>query len=276
MAKQEDRQRGRRKRQGEVPPPLKSAGPLASLRNNFFAGVVIAAPLLITAGVVYWLVTGPLARLDNTVQSYIPDAWLPPRWADLYVPGFGLLVTIVLLTLLGIMARNFIGRFFIRLGENLVDSTPLVRNLYGFFKNVFEMALQQSEQSFKEVALIEYPREGLWTLCFVVTRTKGEPKHLLGDIAADMTNVFVPTTPNPTSGFLLFVPRSKLRILTMSVEDGAKMIFSAGLVAPEFDPHHEVAAPIAKEQGFTFFKRRKTEDPAIREALEREVEAEER
>ncbi len=276
MSRPHDRDKGKKKRHHEVPPPLKSAGPLASLRNNFFAGVVIAAPLLITAGVMYWLVTGPLAQLDNTVQSYIPDAWLPPRWADLYVPGFGLLVTIVVLTLLGIMARNFIGRFFIRLGENLVDSTPLVRNLYGFFKNVFEMALQQSEQSFKEVAMIEYPREGLWTLCFVVTRTKGEPKHILNDVADDMTNVFVPTTPNPTSGFLLFVPRSKLRMLSMSVEDGAKMIFSAGLVAPDFDPNPATAVPAAKDQGFSFFKRRKPDDPEIRAALDREVETEER
>lgn len=252
--------------------------PLAGLRNSFFAGVVLAAPLLITSGVMYWLITGPLARVDGTVQSYIPDAWLPPKWADLYVPGFGILVTIIALILLGMFAKNVIGRWFIGLGERLLDSTPLVRNLYGFFKNVFEMALQQSEQSFKEVAMIEYPRPGLWTLCFVVTRTKGEPLHVLGDIGEDMTNVFVPTTPNPTSGFLMFVPRSKLRMLTMSVEDGAKMIFSAGLVAPEFTVQDESAegADITTQAGaFGFLKRRKSsEDKAIQEALEREVEAE--
>ncbi|GGY42434.1 DUF502 domain-containing protein [Parvularcula lutaonensis] len=252
-------------------------GPIAGLRNSFFAGVVIAAPLLITAGVMYWLITGPLAQVDGTVQNYIPDAWLPPAWADLYVPGFGILVTIVLLTLLGMFAKNVIGRFFISMGEGLVDSTPLVRNLYGFFKNVFEMGLQQSEQSFKEVAMIEYPRPGLWTLCFVVTRTKGEPLHALKDIGDDMTNVFVPTTPNPTSGFLLFVPRSKLRVLSMSVEDGAKMIFSAGLVAPEFVLEDEGHKPVdlhSNAGAFSFLKRKKTEtDPELQEAYEREVEA---
>jgi len=277
MAKSERSNKSRRKG-SDGGGPMGKVGPFALLRNSFFAGVVLAAPLLITAGVMYWLITGPLAQVDGTVQSYIPDGWLPPEWADLYVPGFGILVTIVLLTLLGMLARNVIGRWFIGLGERVLDSTPLVRNLYGFFKNVFEMALQQSEQSFKEVAMIEYPRPGLWTLCFVVTRTKGEPLHVLGDVGDDMTNVFVPTTPNPTSGFLLFVPRSKLRMLSMSVEDGAKMIFSAGLVAPEFSLEGENGKPsdLTTQSGaFSFLKRKKTaEDKALQEAYEREVEAE--
>ncbi|MEM1379241.1 MAG: DUF502 domain-containing protein [Pseudomonadota bacterium] len=273
-----DRETKAKRRGADGAPHLPKAGPIAGLRNSFFAGIVLAAPLLITTGVMYWLITGPLARVDGTVQSYIPDAWLPPKWADLYVPGFGILVTIILLILLGMFAKNVIGRWFIGLGERLLDSTPLVRNLYGFFKNVFEMALQQSEQSFKEVAMIEYPRPGLWTLCFVVTRTKGEPLHTLSDIGDDMTNVFVPTTPNPTSGFLLFVPRSKLRMLTMSVEDGAKMIFSAGLVAPEFSVEDQAdgTGDSASASGaFSFLKRRKSnEDKALQEAYEREVEAE--
>ena len=276
MAKSERHSKSRR-RSPEPQRPIGKVGPIAGLRNSFFAGIVIAAPLLITTGVMYWLITGPLARVDGTVQSYIPDAWLPPEWADLYVPGFGILVTIIALILLGMFAKNVIGRFFITLGERLVDSTPLVRNLYGFFKNVFEMALQQSEQSFKEVAMIEYPRPGLWTLCFVVTRTKGEPQHVLSDVGDDMTNVFVPTTPNPTSGFLLFVPRSKLRLLSMSVEDGAKMIFSAGLVAPEFIIEDDSGKPTdlhTQSGAFSFLKRRKSgDDKALQEAYEREVEA---
>lgn len=221
---------------------------IGSLRNSFFTGIVIAAPIFITIAVLYWMITGPLANLDAFVQASLPRKWLP-EWAldgeqTYIVPGFGVLVAVIVLTLLGIMAKNFIGRFFITVGERTLDSMPVVRNLYGFFKNVFEMALQQSEQSFKEVALIEYPRPGLWTLCFVVTSTKGEVRHEMADMGDDMTNVFVPTTPNPTSGFLLFVPRSTLRILDMSVEDGAKMIFSAGLVAPEFQtPGETVEVP---------------------------------
>lgn len=213
---------------------LPPQGPFASLRNSFLTGVVISAPILITIALIYWLVTGPLRRLDDIVQSVVPTDWMGAGAADLYVPGLGVLIAVILLILVGIMAKNFIGRFFIGLGERFLDATPVVRSLYGFFKNVFEMALQQSEQSFQEVALIEYPRPGVWTLCFVVTSTKGEAAHVLADMGADMTNVFVPTTPNPTSGFLILTRRSELRVLSMSVEDGAKMIFSAGLVAPEF------------------------------------------
>ena len=226
---------------------LPPQGPLASLRNSFLTGVVISAPILITVALIYWLVTGPLARLDDIVQSVVPTDWMGAGAADLYVPGLGVLIAIVLLVLVGIMAKNFIGRALIGLGERFLDATPVVRSLYGFFKNVFEMALQQSEQSFQEVALIEYPRPGIWTLCFVVTRTKGEAAHALADQGGEMTNVFVPTTPNPTSGFLILTRRSDLRVLSMNVEDGAKMIFSAGLVAPDFDagPVGSRAAPPA-------------------------------
>lgn len=238
---------------------------LGSLRNNFFTGIVIAAPFFITIAVLYWMITGPLANLDSLVRENLPSKWLPD-WAlddeqTPIVPGLGVLVAVILLIMLGMMAKNFIGRFFINLGERTLDSTPVVRNLYGFFKNVFEMALQQSEQSFKEVALIEYPRAGLWTLCFVVTSTKGEVKHKMEDCGDDLCNVFVPTTPNPTSGFLLFVPRSTLRILDMTVEDGAKMIFSAGLVAPEFaHPDLPVIEPekVEKVEKSLFGRLRKT------------------
>ena len=227
---------------------LPRQGPLASLRNSFLTGVVILAPILITIALLFWLVTGPLARLDDFVQRLIPDGWFGALREGLYIPGLGVLVSIILITAVGIMAKNFIGRFFIDLGERLLDAIPAVRSLYGFFKNVFEMALQQSEQSFQEVALIEYPRPGVWTLCFVVTKTKGEAAHVLGDLGDDLTNVFVPTTPNPTSGFLILTKRSELRILAMSVEDGAKMIFSAGLVAPEFEaPLAERVARLAED-----------------------------
>ncbi|MEM9420918.1 MAG: DUF502 domain-containing protein [Pseudomonadota bacterium] len=232
----------KRRREEASEPPIMSKLPkpglFASLRNSFLTGVVIAAPLFITVAVVYWMITGPLKQLDGFVQRNIPRNLLP-EWADTLsiVPGFGVLVAVVLLVLLGVMAKNFIGRFFINLGERLFDTMPVVRNLYGFVKNVFEMALQQSEQSFKEVALVEYPRPGIWTICFVVTRSKGEVRHQLADVSDDMVNIFVPTTPNPTSGFLLFAPRESLRPLAMTVEEGAKLIFSAGLVAPEFHPN---------------------------------------
>ncbi len=216
---------------------LPKPGLLATIRNNFFTGIVVAAPIIITVSVIVWLITGPMASLDTFVQHWIPDRFKPEISLDQYIPGFGVLVAIVGLILLGTFAKNFFGRAFIRAGERFLDTMPVVRNLYGFLKNVFEMALQQSDRSFKEMVLVEYPKEGTWVLGFVVTETKGEIAHKLSDMGDDLISIFVPTTPNPTSGFLLFVPRSKTRPMDMSVEAGAKVIFSAGLVTPDYDPN---------------------------------------
>ncbi|MEE9330363.1 MAG: DUF502 domain-containing protein [Parvularculaceae bacterium] len=207
---------------------------LSGLRTNFLAGIVVAAPIAITVYLLYLFITGPMASLDGFVQKVLPQ--IKPLNMDAYIPGLGVLVAILALIVLGALAKNFIGRSFIRVGERIVDGMPGVRSLYGFLKNVFEMALQQKERSFKEVALIEYPREGVWALSFVAMPTKGEVAHRLNEGDEEMISIFLPTTPNPTSGFLLFVPRSQVKILDMTVEEGAKLIFSAGLVTPNYDP----------------------------------------
>lgn len=251
-----------------------STGFLAGLRNNFLTGVVVAAPVGITAAIVYWFVTGPMAKLDVFVKRWLPADFITDESLIRTLPGVGVLIAIVFLVLLGALAKNFLGRTFINLGERFVDATPVVRNVYRFFKNVFETALQQSDQSFKEIALIEYPRPGVWAVAFVVTETKGEVKHVVNEererryeetlretrsdpaetIAGPdddrLVSVFIPTTPNPTSGFLLFLPRRDVKVLNMSVEEGAKLIFSAGLVTPEFDADktpEELAAELAAE-----------------------------
>lgn len=224
---------GKKDEQGGFIQP-KKPGFFARIRNNFLAGVVVAAPIGITIWLIYLFITGPMAKLDGFVKRVLPDQFRPTSDLE-FLPGFGVLVAILALILLGGFAKNFIGRSFIRSGEQLFNSMPVVRNLYGFFKNVFEMALQQSDRSFKEVALVEYPRKGLWALAFVITGTKGEMAHRLADIGEDMTSIFIPTTPNPTSGFLIYVPRNELRLLDMSVEDGAKLIFSMGLVTPAWN-----------------------------------------
>ncbi|MEM9169660.1 MAG: DUF502 domain-containing protein [Pseudomonadota bacterium] len=208
---------------------------MGSLRSSFLAGVVVAAPIGITAAIVYWFVTGPMAKLDTFVKRWLPD--IGSENIDRIVqviPGVGVFVAMIALVMLGALAKNFFGRALINFGENILDSMPIVRNLYRFFKNVFETALQQSDRSFKEVALVEYPREGLWVMAFVVGAAKGEIPHQLEDEGDDLTCIFIPTVPNPTSGFLIFVARRALRPLDMSVEDAAKVVFSLGLVAPEF------------------------------------------
>jgi len=225
----------KKKDDGSILLKAQKPGFFARMRNNFLTGIVVAAPIGITFWLIWLFITGPVASLDETVRGFLPSQFTPTQFLE-YLPGFGLIMAMIALILLGALAKNFIGRSLISFGERLVDSIPGVRNLYGFFKNVFEMALQQSERSFKEVALLEYPRPGLWALAFVVTKTKGEVSYKLRDASDDLVSVFIPTTPNPTSGFLLFVPQADLRVLDMTVEDGAKLIFSAGLVTPSYDP----------------------------------------
>ena len=216
--------------------PQKS-GLLHGLRSSFLAGIVVAAPIGITIALIYWFVTGPMAKLDTFVKRTLPDLGGNAETFLQVLPGVGVFIAFIALVLLGAITKNFVGRSLIRAGERLVDSVPVVRNLYRFFKNVFETALQQSDRSFKQVALIEYPRQGAWVMAFVVGDGKGEVQARLADQGDGLTALFVPTVPNPTSGFLIFLPRKELRILSMSVEDAAKVVFSMGLVVPEFsDP----------------------------------------
>jgi len=220
---------------GEKPlikPSKQSLG--ANLRSSFLAGIVVAAPISITIALVYWFVTGPMAKLDAFVKRTLPMNGSTLESVLQVLPGVGVLIAVIAIILLGAIAKNFIGRSFIRASERLVDSVPVVRTLYRFFKNVFETALQQSERSFKEVALIEYPRPGSWVMAFVVGNAKGEIVEKLDDQGEALTALFVPTVPNPTSGFLLFLPRSDLRVLSMTVEEAAKVVFSLGLVVPEY------------------------------------------
>ncbi|MEM9616693.1 MAG: DUF502 domain-containing protein [Pseudomonadota bacterium] len=215
-----------------IKPTKQSLG--GSLRSSFLAGIVVAAPIGITIALVYWFVTGPMAKLDAFVKRTLPDSGTSLESVLQVLPGVGVLIAVIAIILLGAITKNFVGRSFIRAGERLVDSVPVVRNLYRFFKNVFETALQQSDRSFKQVALIEYPRPGSWVMAFVVGSAKGEIIEKLDDQGEGLTALFVPTVPNPTSGFLLFIPRDDIRVLSMSVEEAAKVVFSLGLVVPEY------------------------------------------
>jgi uncharacterized membrane protein len=206
----------------------------SSLWSSFLAGVVVVAPIGITIWLFYLLFTGPMAKLDAFVKRTLPVGDSTLESVLQVLPGVGVLVAFIVLVILGAIAKNFVGRSFIRAGQRLFESIPIIRNVFGFFRNVFETALQQSDRSFKEVALVEYPRKDAWVMAFVVGETKGEVRSKLKDMGEGLTSIFIPTVPNPTSGFLLFVPRSDLRILDMSVEEAAKVVFSLGLVVPDF------------------------------------------
>ncbi|PWW04120.1 putative membrane protein [Hoeflea marina] len=201
------------------------------LRRYFLTGLIICAPLAITA----YLTWSFILWVDGWVKPYMPAMYNPDTYLPFPVPGFGLLTALFLITMIGFLTANLVGRSILAFGESLLDRMPLVRTVYKGLKQIFETVLAEQSNTFKQAGLIEYPRKGLWSIVFIATATKGEVNHRLpGD--DDTISVFLPTTPNPTSGFLLFVPRSDVVYLDMSVEEAAKMVISAGLVSPEFPP----------------------------------------
>lgn len=200
----------------------------AHLRNYLITGIVVIGPLAIT----FYLVRGFIEWADSTVKPLIPPSWNPDTYLPIAVPGFGLLVGLVVLMALGALTASLIGRSLIAFGENLLDRTPLVRPVYKTLKQVFETVVANRDSAFKQVGLIEWPRPGLWALVFVSQAARGEVAEKLGQ-SEEMLTVFIPTTPNPTGGYIMFVPRGDVTILDMSVEDAAKLILSAGLVVPE-------------------------------------------
>ena len=219
---------------------VKRARPRASvrLRNYFLTGFVICAPLAITIYATWSFITW----VDNWVKPYIPAYYNPDEYLPFTVPGVGLLVAMFVVTMVGFLTANLIGRSIVSYGESLLARLPLVRNIYSALKQIFETVFRDSSDSFTQVVLVEYPRNGLWALAFVATDTLGEVQARLNEPVGEQTvSVFLPTTPNPTSGFLLFVPKSAVITLSMSVEEAAKLVISAGLVAPE----HGEARPLA-------------------------------
>ncbi|MGX1496904.1 putative membrane protein [Labrenzia sp. MBR-25] len=215
------------------------------LRNYFLTGLVIAGPI----GITLWLTWTFIKWVDGWVKPFVPKLYNPDTYLPFPIPGFGLIVAVFVLTMVGFLAANFLGRSFISVGEKIVGRMPLVRNIYSGLKQIFETVLDERGSSFTTAALIEYPRRGLWAIVFISTDTKGEVERRLKD-KADTLSVFLPTTPNPTSGFLLFVPKEDIIELDMSVEDAAKLVISAGLVNPKYPEilADEIVDPVQLER----------------------------
>lgn len=210
----------------EPPKPLHRRGrAMARLRLYFLTGLVIAAPLVLTITITWWFIQW----IDNIVAPFIPPPYRPDRFFSFWVPGFGVVVALVFITLLGFLTRNYVGSKLVTMGESVLGRMPVVRSLYRGLKQIFETVVSSQSKAFQTVGLIEYPRKGLWAIVFMAGDAKGEVAHHLNETVA----VFLPTTPNPTSGFLLFVKRSDIQILDMSLEDAAKLVISGGLVTPE-------------------------------------------
>jgi uncharacterized membrane protein len=201
------------------------------LRNYFLTGFVVCAPLAITV----WLIWSLVGWVDSWVVPFIPAAYNPDTYIPFRLPGFGLIVALVMITLIGFLTANIIGRKIVSIGEQILGQMPLVRSIYRGLKQILETVLSEKSTTFKKVGLIEYPRHGVYAIVFMATEAGGEVQAKVGSEAGQTVAVFLPTTPNPTSGFLLFVPKKDVIELSMSVEEGAKLVISAGLVAPEYN-----------------------------------------
>ena len=208
---------------------------LARLRTSFLTGIVVIAPVALTL----WLIWSVIGWFDGFVLPFVPDAYRPEQILNtifgydlkLNIRGVGVVVFLVFATLVGWLAKGLIGRSFIKYAENLVNRMPVVRSFYSGIKQIAETVFAQQERSFEKACMIEYPRKGIWAIGFISTTAKGEIAER-NSSKGPMVSVFVPTTPNPTSGFLLFFPKADIVELDMSIEDAAKLVISAGLVYP--------------------------------------------
>lgn len=217
----------------DTPPPEKREGLhmslFAKIRGYFLAGILVTAPITITIYVTWSF----LKFVDGKVSSIIPAQYYP----ETAIPGLGLVIAVAFFIMVGWFARNYLGRIVIQMSEYVVDNMPVIRTMYGAIKQVFETVMGSQSQAFREAVMFEFPRKGIWALGFVTGVAKGETQRLTED---EVVNVFFPTTPNPTSGFLLLIPRKDLIPLSMSVEEAIKMIVSGGIITPP-DPAEPTA-----------------------------------
>ena len=230
--------------------PHKRRGLIARFRANFLTGLVVIAPV----GLTFWLIWKVTGWIDSWVLPFIPQRYQPselvrdlfcsapqpgqspddlPFWCvngALDLRGIGVVIFLIFTVLVGWIAKGILGRSLIAWGESMVDRMPVVRSIYNGVKQVTETVFNQTESKFDKACMIEYPRPGIWAIGFVSTSAKGEILMRLPE--DEVMTVFLPTAPNPTSGFLLYVPKRDVTFLDMSVEDAAKLVISAGLVYP--------------------------------------------
>ena len=211
---------------------------MGRLRGYFLAGLVVVAPIAITIWLAWWFIS----LFDRWVKPLIPDIYNPDHYLPFTVPGVGLLFTIVVITMIGAFTANLLGRSLIAWWERILDRMPVLRSIYRGTKQIVQTAFSKGTQNFKSVGLIEYPRPGVHVVAFIARELDSGELGL--PPGAPMYACFMPTTPNPTSGFLFFVHQDQVRILDISVEDAAKLVISAGLVVPGDAMQEDDAQPL--------------------------------
>ena len=200
---------------------------LAKFRRFFLTGLLVTAPIIITIYVT-WLV---ITFIDVKVASLLPEYLDFRKALPFQIPGLGLVIVIFVITLIGAITPGLIGRNLLKLGEMILFKTPVIRTIYSSIKQIMETVMSTNSKSFKEVVLVEYPRKDIWVIAFVTSSVKGEIDHKIKK--SNLVSIFVPTTPNPTSGFLLFVAKKDLIYLDMPVEQAVKLVISGGIVSPK-------------------------------------------
>lgn len=196
------------------------------LRRNFFTGVVVAAPIVITLWTTWWVLT----FIDKAVATLIPPEYNPNHLLPFSIPGIGLAAAILFFIFVGWFARNFLGRMIIRASEYIVGRMPIVRAMYNAIKQVFEMTIGAQSKAFRDVVLFQYPHPNSWTIGFVTGVTPGDIQSVGG--GSEVLNIYIPVTPT-TAGFVVFVPKKDVIYLSMSVEEAVKLIASGGIITPQ-------------------------------------------
>lgn len=197
---------------------------MSALRKWLFTGLLVIVPGVITIAVLNWIV----GTLDQTLQI-LPLAWQPDKLLGFHIPGFGVLLTLLILLVVGATASNFAGRKLVQLGDGLVSRIPVVRSIYSSVKQVSDTLFSESGNAFRTAVLVQWPHEGVWTVAFITGTPNGEVAAYLRD---EFVSVYVPTTPNPTGGYFVMVRKSDCVELDMSVDAALKYIISMGVVAP--------------------------------------------
>ena len=209
---------------------VKSSPGIASrIRTYFLTGLIVAGPVAITLWLIWWFVTW----VDGLVRPFIPRAYRPETYLPVEIPGLGLIIAFVALTLLGFLTANLIGRKLVDFGEGILNRMPIVRPIYRTAKQIFQTLFSKSESSFRRVALVEFPSPGMWSLVFL---TQSPTAEIAGRLpASEYVSAFMPCTPNPTTGFFFYVPEGDVIELDITVEQAMTVIMSAGIVQPTGD-----------------------------------------
>ncbi len=205
-------------------PPARSFG--SGVRTWFLTGLIIAGPLAVTASLVFWFID----TVDQWVKPLVPPSLWPDTYLPVRLPGTGVVLAFIGLTLLGFLAANLAGRTLLKLGETILDRMPIVRGIYKSMKQIFETVFAQNGTSFRKAGLVEFPSPGMWSIVLVSTPPSGALADMIP--GSDLISVFLPCTPNPTTGFWFYVPADKVIELTISPDEAFKLIMSAGLIQP--------------------------------------------